>query len=383
MDGNNLRQVPFSPFKRVRSGGMGLGYGWWLWLWKQISPEVDSRRVEEILAEARRSLPTPVFWMLGKVQQGKTSIIRALTGREDAEIGKGFRPCTRTSRVYAYPDEEGCFLRFLDTRGLGEVGYDPAEDLQVFAGQSHCVMVVIKAMDHAQQDVLRALQAIRKARPRWPVVVCQTTLHEGYAGDAEHPIPYPYAQEPLPDTAPSELARSLVVQRTWFEEEPVRFVPLDFTFADYGQRVYEPSDYGLDALWEALEAALPLGLREMVRTQHRRPPAFARHVFRRGPLAYSRICGGGRRSRRDSGAVHRRSRGFGGPSEAVSHDWSDLRSADERSADGHDRQRTGNRLCRPVRHPGTCQADSGSWGGLGHLGRVCDGEHLCPGDCAV
>lgn len=101
---------------------MGLGYGWWLWLWKQISPEVDSRRVEEILAEARRSLPTPVFWMLGKVQQGKTSIIRALTGREDAEIGKGFRPCTRTSRVYAYPDEEGCFLRFLDTRRIGRGG---------------------------------------------------------------------------------------------------------------------------------------------------------------------------------------------------------------------------------------------------------------------
>ena len=46
----------------------------------------------------------------------------------------------------------------------------------------------------------------------------------------------------------------------------MRFVPLDFTFADHGQRVYEPADYGLDALWEAMEAAVPLGLREMVRT---------------------------------------------------------------------------------------------------------------------
>ncbi len=245
---------------------MGLVYDWWLWLWKQISPKVDNRRVEEILAEARHSLPTPVFWMLGKVQQGKTSIIRALTGREDAEIGKGFRPCTRTSQVYAYPDEEGCFLKFLDTRGLGEVGYDPAEDLQVFAGQSHCILVVVKAMDHAQQDVLLALRAIRKAQPQWPVVVCQTTLHEGYVAAAEHPLPYPYAQQPLPGTVPSELARSLAAQRAWFTEAPVRFVPLDFTFADYGQRVYEPSDYGLDTLWEALEAALPLGLREMVRT---------------------------------------------------------------------------------------------------------------------
>ena len=42
-------------------------------------------------------------------------------------------------------------------------------------------------------------------------------------------------------------------------------MPLDFTFADHGQRVYEPADYGLDALWGAIEAAMPLGLREMVR----------------------------------------------------------------------------------------------------------------------
>ena len=45
---------------------MGLGYGWWLWLWKQISPEVDSRRVEEILAEARHSLPTPGILDVGQ-----------------------------------------------------------------------------------------------------------------------------------------------------------------------------------------------------------------------------------------------------------------------------------------------------------------------------
>ena len=244
---------------------MGLIYDSWLWLWNQISPQVDSRQVEDILTEARQSLPTPVFWMLGKVQQGKTSIIRALTGRDDAEIGKGFRACTRTSRVYAYPDDEGCFLKFLDTRGLGEVGYDPAEDIEIFADQSHCVIVVLKALDHAQQDVLDALRAIRNHRPQWPVIVCQTTLHEGYAGGAEHVLPYPYDQETFSESVPNELARSLAAQRRWFDDMPARFVPLDFTFADHGQRVYKPADYGLDALWDALEAAVPLGLREMVR----------------------------------------------------------------------------------------------------------------------
>jgi len=244
---------------------MRLIYDNWLWLWKRISPQVDSRQIEAILAEAKQSLPTPVFWMLGKVQQGKTSIIRALTGRGDAEIGKGFRSCTRASAVYAYPDDEGCFLNFLDTRGLGEVGYDPAEDLGVFADQSHCIIVVLRAMDHAQQDVLAALRTIRRQRPQWPVIVCQTTLHEGYPGQAGHAADYPFDKQPWPESVPHELARSLMAQRQWFDDEPVQFVPVDFTFADHGQRVYEPADYGLDALWAAIEAAVPLGLREMVR----------------------------------------------------------------------------------------------------------------------
>lgn len=244
---------------------MGAIYNGWLRVWKRMSPRVDSARIEAILAEARQTLPTPVFWLLGKVQQGKTSIIRGLTGRNDAEIGLGFRPCTRTSRVYPFPTEEGCLLKFMDTRGLGERDYDPTEDLQVHAEQSHCLIVVLKAMDHAQQDVLAALQTIRRARPHWPVVVCQTTLHDGYADGDAHLVPYPYEQEPLPETVPGDLARSLAVQRAWFKEKPVRFVPLDFTFADHQQRVYEPSAYGLDALWDALETALPLGMRELIR----------------------------------------------------------------------------------------------------------------------
>lgn len=237
----------------------------WQWLWDRASPTVDPHEIEEILEKARHALPTPVFWLLGKTEQGKTSIVRAITGRDDAEIGKGFRACTRTASVYAYPDEQGCFLRFLDTRGLGEVGYDPSDDLAAFAGQSHIVIVVLKAMDHAQQDTLSALRAIRKRRPHWPVIVCQTALHEGYAGRPEHVVPYPFAQPSLPDSVPQELARSLHAQREWFVDQPARFVPLDFTFADHNQRVYEPADYGLDALWEAIEAAVPLGLREMVR----------------------------------------------------------------------------------------------------------------------
>ena len=83
-----------------------------------------------------------------------------MTGRDDAEIGKGFRPCTTTAAVYPFPDEQGCILKFLDTRGLGDPNYDPQDDLELFAQQSHCLIVVVKAMDHAQEETLAALRTI-------------------------------------------------------------------------------------------------------------------------------------------------------------------------------------------------------------------------------
>ena len=82
------------------------------------------RRRSELLAHA----PIPCLWLLGKTGSGKTSIVRFLTGAPDAVIGKGFRPETRYSRLFSFPDEEVPIVRFLDTRGLGEAGYDAAAD---------------------------------------------------------------------------------------------------------------------------------------------------------------------------------------------------------------------------------------------------------------
>ena len=48
----------------------------WQWLWDRASPKVDPQQIEEILEKARHTLPTPVFWLLGKTEQGKTSIVR-------------------------------------------------------------------------------------------------------------------------------------------------------------------------------------------------------------------------------------------------------------------------------------------------------------------
>jgi len=142
------------------------------------------------------------------------------------EIGNGFRPCTRTARLYDFPNEAECLLRFLDTRGLGEAEYDPAEDIQFCEDQAHLLIVVIKAADQAPQPLLAPLTAIRKAHPNWPVIVAQTGLHELYPPGGRHIVPYPYGEEPLPAPAPStaalpgrgpsDLLRSLAAQREWF-----------------------------------------------------------------------------------------------------------------------------------------------------------------------
>ncbi len=234
-------------------------------LWQRFAtPQVSEEKLRKTLQDIRERLPTPVFWLLGKAQSGKTSIIHALTGNTRGEIGNGIRPCTKTAQEYAFPNEEECLLRFLDTRGLGEVNYDPSEDLALFQNQAHLLIVVMKAMDHAQESVLTALKAILREHPQWPVLVVQTCLHEGYESkDRQHDLPYPYNETPLPPTVPNDLARSLLKQRETLREQGIEatYVPVDLTQTIDG---YVPTDYGLPALWAAIEELVPLGLRGMM-----------------------------------------------------------------------------------------------------------------------
>lgn len=234
-------------------------------LWQRLAtPQVSEQQLHATLQLVRGRLPIPVFWLLGKSQSGKTSIIHALTGNTRGEIGNGIRPCTKTAQEYAFPNEEECLLRFLDTRGLGEVNYDPTEDLRLFQNQAHLLIVVMKAMDHAQESVLNALQAILQAHPQWPVLVVQSCLHEGYGSNArQHDLPYPYDEQPLPPQIPSDLTRSLLKQRETLQQQGITatYVAVDLTLPEDG---YVPSDYGLSALWAAIEQLVPLGLRGML-----------------------------------------------------------------------------------------------------------------------
>ena len=56
-----------------------------------------TREHPEGVVDQARGL-APVVWLVGKVQSGKTSIVGAITQNSDAEVGTGFKACTRTAR---------------------------------------------------------------------------------------------------------------------------------------------------------------------------------------------------------------------------------------------------------------------------------------------
>ncbi|MBK1721276.1 YcjF family protein [Thiocystis violacea] len=225
-----------------------------------LSPRVDARRLETALNAARAGAALPVVWLIGKTQAGKTSIIRALTGSELAEIGNGFQPCTASARLYDFPSEAPV-VRFLDTRGLGEVAYDPEDDIRFGESRAHLLLAVMKAGDQDQDAVLEVLRTVRQRHPEWPLIIAQTGLHELYPAEGEHRLPYPFEREPWPATIPHDLARSLRYQRERAGELPgkarVHWVAVDLTLPEDG---YEPVDYGLEALWRAIDTLSALRL---------------------------------------------------------------------------------------------------------------------------
>src|SRR5204863_8535540 len=70
-------------------------------LWPMAA--TDTATEEEIAAAAREF--APVVWLLGKVQSGKTSLIRVMTGCSTAEIGDGLRARTKTAPLLYFPEE--------------------------------------------------------------------------------------------------------------------------------------------------------------------------------------------------------------------------------------------------------------------------------------
>ena len=114
----------------------------------------------------------------------------------------------------------------------------------------------MKALDFEQQAVLDVIRAARRRHPDWPVVVAQTSLHEGYPPGAGHVLPYPFgSDEPAAERCRRTSLRALSsisarCSRRIPGEGELRFVPIDFTQAGDG---FEPADYGREALIDALD----------------------------------------------------------------------------------------------------------------------------------
>jgi uncharacterized protein (DUF697 family) len=233
---------------------------------KERDPAAEEARVEEEFAKVRQETPVPVFWLFGKTQSGKTTLVKYLTGADDAEVGQGFRPTTRFSREYDFPSPEAPLITFLDTRGVDEPGYDPGEDLARFDATAHVVVVTVKATDHAVERMVEHLRRIRESRHERPILLMPTCLHEAYP-QRQHSQPYPFVGPPgeLPPEAdvPEELRATLDEQRRRFEGLYDWFVPVDITPPEEG---FEDPHYGGERLKAALVEALPQAYRRALLT---------------------------------------------------------------------------------------------------------------------
>jgi uncharacterized protein (DUF697 family)/predicted GTPase len=227
-----------------------------------FSSAAREEQLHRHLENLRQRLPVPVIWLLGKTQSGKTSIIKYLTGADAAEIGQGFRPCTRFSRLYEFPSVAAPLVKFLDTRGLDEPGYDPTEDLAQFDSQAHVVVITVKALDHAQENVLRHARTIRQSRPGRPMLLALTCLHEAYP-QQQHPLQYPYGTDREEAEVPEDLRRSLAEQRRRFGGLVNHVVPIDLTPPEEG---FDEPNFGGGQLRQALLDALPAAYRQTLTT---------------------------------------------------------------------------------------------------------------------
>lgn len=261
-------------------------------LWRAPRGEPDW---EAEFAGLRENTPAPTFWLFGKTQSGKTSVIRLLTHADDAEIGSGFRPCTRTSREYPFPTADAPVLTFLDTRGVDEPGYDPAEDLLQFDDRADLVLVTSRLRDFAHGGLRASLKVIRAANPNRPVVLALTCLHEAFP-QQNHPQPYPFGPSsatPTPerDDLPADLLRLIREQTAQFAGLVDRVVPVDLTRPEEG---FADPEYGADALRSVLLESLPLAYRAtLARATDLAGQLKSMHLKRAAPLilGYATLAG--------------------------------------------------------------------------------------------
>ena len=210
------------------------------------------------------SAPVTRIWMLGKTGSGKSSIIQFITGADEAEVGNGFRPQTKHSREFDFPDDQAPLVRFLDTRGLGEAGYDASADLEAFGHDANLIIITVRATDQATEALISPLQKIRKDNPQRPVILVITAIHDACPGQTEFA---PDMLDDLNDDAlPDQLRRALQAQMQRFDGLYDSAVAIDLTKPEDG---FHPSDLGGDRLFESIMDSVPAAMRSTLGTMHK------------------------------------------------------------------------------------------------------------------
>lgn len=135
----------------------------------------------------RQHLPT--LWLLGKTGSGKSSLVHAITGESHIEIGNGFEPCTLTASSYTFP-KQSPLLRFMDTRGLAESGYDASQDIEQALSASHGIVVLVKADDPEQSALLAALKQVKKRLGSTQLLLVHTAVLSSSKADRERQVAF-------------------------------------------------------------------------------------------------------------------------------------------------------------------------------------------------
>lgn len=236
---------------------------------------MDERQIEKDIAKVRQAAPIPCLWLFGKTGSGKTSVIHYLTGAEEAIIGEGFRPETRTSRRFDFPDSIDPLLRFLDTRGLAEATYDPTEDIRQFSQSTQMMIVTVRVSDHALSNLVVPLRSIRRASPEMPVLLVLTCLHEatGTLDLSDGPDPFSatgdrasvalasgvHADTVVKTSVPEALQRLIAEKSSQFAGLFDALIPINLTPLEDG---YANPEFGGDRLKQAILEKLPHAYRQ-------------------------------------------------------------------------------------------------------------------------
>ena len=212
---------------------------------------VDEVKLREILQQVRSDLPTTEALLIGKPQSGKSSIVRGLTGVSSDIIGPGFRPHTKYTARYAYPNDDLPLLQFVDTVGLGDGQQETgivAQELAEILSQSQTARLIIwtvKITDFATASLKQIAQDLRSRFPQVPCVLAITCLHELYPQSSDHPE-YPPTSETI-DRAVQQVKQDFA---GLYDD----VVLIDFTLEE---DQFSPLFYGLEAFSRAIETVLP------------------------------------------------------------------------------------------------------------------------------